>query len=100
MVKMKRLITENEEQAYRLCSPDSYGLTYENAAILLHCHLNTVWRRLNRLKVKAPQLFYNDFIRPKTPHTGNPNDCNAKGESVNSILRYHPSMDGDIKIKF
>ncbi|KKN21069.1 hypothetical protein LCGC14_0928950 [marine sediment metagenome] len=97
---MKRLITEQEEQAYRLCSPDFFGLTYENAAILLHCHLNTVWYRLNRLKAKAPQLFYDGFIRPRTPHTGNPNDYGAKGGSVNFVMSYHPSMDGDIKMKF
>jgi hypothetical protein len=97
---MERYITEQEEQAYRLCSPDFYGLTYANAAILLHCHLNTVWRALNRLKVKAPQLFYDGFIRPRTPHTGNPNDYDAKGQSINFVMPYHPSMDGDIKQKF
>lgn len=97
---MKRLITEDEEQAYRLCSPDFFGLTYENAAILLHCHLNTVWRRLKCLKVKAPQLFYGGFIRPRMPHTGNPNDYDVGGESINFVMSYYPSMDGDIKMKF
>ena len=97
---MKRVITEQEEQAYRLWSPDFYGLTYASAAVLLHCHLSTVWRTLHRLKVKAPQLFYNGFIRPRTPHTGNPNDYDAKGQSINFVMSYHPSMDGDIKMKF
>ena len=97
---MNRLITENEEQAYRLCSPDFYGLTYENTAILLHCHLNTVWRRLKQLKAKAPQLFYGGFIRPRTPHSGSPNDYNAQGENINLVLQYHPSMDGDVVMKF
>ena len=84
---MTRLITIKEEQTYRLCSPDFYGLTYENAALLLHCHLNTVWYRLNRLKKKAPQLFYDGFIRPRTPR------------SID-FVRYHPSMDGDVVMKF
>ena len=84
---MTRLITIREEQAYRLCSPDFYGLTYENAALLLHCHLNTVWYRLNRLKKKAPQLFYDGFIKPRTPRS-------------TDFVYYHPSMDGDIVMKF
>lgn len=97
---MNRLITEQEEQAYRLCSPDFWGLTYENAAILLHCHLSTVFRRLKQLKKRFPQLFYNGFIRPRTPHSGNPNDYNAQGENINLVLQYHPSMDGDVVMKF
>ena len=84
---MTRLITIKEEQTYRLCSPDFYGLTYENAALLLHVHLNTVWYRLNRLKKKAPQLFYDGFIRPRTPRS-------------TDFVYYHPSMDGDIVMKF
>ena len=93
---MTRLITEDEEQAYRLCSPDFYGLTYENAAMLLHCHLSTVYLRLKRLKVKAPQLFYKGFIRPRTPHTGNPNDYDNYGK----ILLYESWMDDKIIMKF
>lgn len=83
----QRLITEREEQAYRLCSPDFYGLTYENAALLMHCHLNTIYRLLKRLKIKAPQLFYGGFIRPRTPRS-------------TDFVYYHPSMDGDIVMKF
>ena len=97
---MKRLITEQEEQIYRLCSPDFYGLIYADAAVLMHCHLNTIYRALKRLKVKTPQLFYGGFIRPRTPHTGNPNDYDAKGKNINFVMPYHPSMDGNIKIKF
>ena len=92
---MKRLITVKEEQAYRLCSPDIYGLTYENAALLLHCHLNTVWYRLNRLKKKAPQLFYDGFIRPRTPK-----GYRNYGSRGTEFVRYKPSMDGDIIMKF
>ena len=95
-----RLITEREEQAYRLCSPDFYGLTYANAAVLMQCHLNTIFRLLQRLKVKAPQLFYNGFIRPKTPHTGNPNDYDTQGNQINSIMRYEDWMDSKIVMKF
>jgi len=84
---IKRLITIREEQAYRLCSPDFYELTYKNAALLMHCHLNTIYRLLKRLKQKAPQLFYDGFIRPRTPR------------SINFVY-YHPSMDGDIVMKF
>lgn len=86
---MKRLITVNEEQAYRLCSPDFYGLTYENAALLLHCHLNTVYRLLKRLKVKAPQLFYNGFIRPRTPRN-----------NAADMAYYESWMDIYVKMKF
>lgn len=93
---MTRLITEHEEQAYRLCSPDFYGLTYENAALLMHCHLNTIYRLLKRLKVKAPQLFYKGFIRPRTLHTGNPNDYNHYGK----MLSYESWMNNYIIMKF
>ena len=95
-----RLITEREERAYRLCSPDFHGLTYANAALLMHCHLNTIFRLLQRLKKKAPQLFYGGFIRPKTPHTGNPNDYDAQGNSINYIMRYEDYMDAEIVQKF
>lgn len=91
-----RLITIREEQAYRLCSPDFYGLTYENAALFMHVHLNTIYRLLKRLKIKAPQLFYSGFIRPRTPHTGNPNDYGNHGK----ILSYESWMDDKIIIKF
>ena len=96
----ERLITEREEQAYRLCSPDFHGLTYENAAVLMHCHLTTIYRLLKRLKVKAPQLFYNGFIRPRTPHSGNPNDYDVQGNNINSILEYKSWMDREIVMKF
>ncbi len=95
-----RLITDREEQAYRLCSPDFYGLSGENAAVLMHCHINTIYRLLQRVKKKAPQLFYNGFIRPKTPHTGNPNDYDDQGNSINNILCYESWMDSEIVQKF
>lgn len=84
---MTRHITHRQEQIYRLCSPDFYGLTYENAALLMHCHLNTIYYQLKKLKAIAPQLFYGGFIRPRTPR------------SVDFVY-YHPSMDGDIVMKF
>ena len=86
---MTRLITEQEEQAYRLCSPDFYGLTYTNAALLMHCHLNTIYLALKRLKVKAPQLFYGGFIRPRTPRN-----------NAADMVYYESWMDAEIKVKF
>ena len=93
---MVRLITHRQEQIYRLCSPDFYGLTYENAALLMHCHLNTIYYQLKKLKAKAPQLFYKGFIRPRTPHTGNPNDYDHHGK----MLSYESWMDSHIIMKF
>jgi len=86
---MTRLITIQEEQAYRLCSPDFHGLTYENAALLMHCHLNTVYRLLKRLKDKAPQLFYDGFIRPRTPRN-----------TAADLVYYESWMDNEIVMKF
>ena len=83
----ERLMIEREEQIYRLCSPDFYNLTYENAALLFHCHLNTIYRTLKRLKKRFPWLFYDGFIRPRTPRN-------------TDYVYYHPSMDGDIVMKF
>ena len=90
-----RLITEREEQAYRLCSPDFYGLTYENAALLMQCHLNTIYRLLKRLKAKAPQLFYDGFIRPKTPKGYKNYGCGG-----GDFLQYESWMDREVIHKF
>ena len=86
---MTRQITIQEEQAYRLCSPDYYGLTYANAALLMHVHLNTVYRLLKRLKAKTPQLFYDGFIRPRTPRN-----------TAADLVYYESWMDNEIKQKF
>jgi len=99
-MKLARLITEREEQAFRLCSPDFYGLSGEKAALLMHCHLNTIYRLLNRVKKKCPSLFYNGFIRPKTPHTGNPNDYDSQRNAVNYMMQYESYMDVEIVQKF
>lgn len=52
-----RLITIQQEQIYRLCSPDFYNLTYEQAGMLLGICAATVCRELCRIKKKCPSLF-------------------------------------------
>ncbi len=86
---MTRLISERQEQIYRLCSPDFYGLTYENAALLMHCHLNTIYYQLKKLKAIAPQLFYGGFIRPRTPRN-----------NAADMVYYESWMDAEIVMKF
>lgn len=90
-----RLITEREEQAYRLCSPDFHGLSGENAATLMHCHINTIYRLLRRVARKCPQLFYAGFIRPKTPK-----GYRNYGVRGADFLRYESWMDSEIAMKF
>jgi predicted DNA-binding protein (UPF0251 family) len=68
----RRMVTLNEEAAYRLCHHDFFGLTQQEAAQVLGIDQTTVTRRLRSLKDKAPQLFpilskntaaiYNRFI--------------------------------------
>lgn len=78
-----RQVTVFQEQCYRLCSPDFYGLTQWQAALLLHTDQSCVSRALQRMKKKLPMLFplYSIFPRKKN-------------------LRYENWMDNEIKIKF
>jgi hypothetical protein len=52
-----RLITVQQEQVYRLCSPDFYNLSYKHAGILLGICAATVYRELKRVKKRCPSLF-------------------------------------------
>ena len=52
-----RLITIRQEQIYRLCSPDFYNLTYEQAGMLLGISVPTVCKELKKIEKKCPSLF-------------------------------------------
>ncbi len=52
-----RLITVQQEQVYRLCSPDFYNLPYWAAGKLLGISAATVCLELKRIKKKCPSLF-------------------------------------------
>ena len=52
-----RLITEKEEQIYRLVSPDFFGLTYTNAAKLMHMGKDGIYYAIHRMRKKCPSLF-------------------------------------------
>lgn len=52
-----RLITERQEQIYRLCHPDFYNLSHKHAGMLLGISAITVYRELQRMKKKCPALF-------------------------------------------
>lgn len=54
---MKRLITEKEEEAYRLCHHDFGGLPTRRAAVRMNVSQREVQRLLENAKNKAPQLF-------------------------------------------
>lgn len=52
-----RLITVHEEQIYRLCSPDFFGLPYGAAAKLMHMTKSGIYNAMKRIKKKCPSLF-------------------------------------------
>jgi len=52
-----KLITEQEQRAYRLCHHEFEGLTVEQAAKVMKVHVATIYRLLDSLKQKTPQLF-------------------------------------------
>jgi len=54
---MKRVITEDEEQCYRLRHHKFAGLTTKETAKQMKIPIRKVQRILRNLKVKAPQLF-------------------------------------------
>lgn len=53
----KRLITERQEEALRLCHHDFGGLTQEEAAKIMEISQSAINDLLNRVKKVAPQLF-------------------------------------------
>lgn len=76
-----RQATIFQEQCYRLCSPDFYGLTHWQAALLLHTQRQAVSLALQRLKQKCPTLFPMYHRRHK-------------------MIRYEEWMSNQIKRKF
>jgi predicted DNA-binding protein (UPF0251 family) len=52
----KRLITEREEQAYRLCHPDFDGLPIDQAVTKMGISRKAILWLLNSVRHKAPQL--------------------------------------------
>ena len=85
-----RLITVQQEQVYRLCSPDFYNLTYEQAGMLLGICQATVYCELERVKKKCPQLF---------PLYHKPSNL-SMSRALNRSLYYQPWMDDKIIMKF
>lgn len=85
-----RLITVQQEQVYRLCSPDFYNLTYKQAGMLLGISNTTVYRELKRVKKKCPSLFPL-YHRP----SGLPMYV-----ALDRSLYYQPWMDDKIIMKF
>ena len=53
----KRIITERQEQAYRLCHHDFGGKTITEAAEIMGISQRAVSYLLNKLKKTSPQLF-------------------------------------------
>ena len=85
-----RLITVQQEQIYRLCSPEFYNLSYKNAGKLLGISAATICLEFKRMKKKCPALFPL-YHRP----SGLPM-CVALDRS----LYYQPWMDAVIREKF
>jgi predicted DNA-binding protein (UPF0251 family) len=85
-----RLITVQQEQIYRLCSPDFYNLTYKQAGMLLGICQATVYRELERIKKKCPQLF------PLYHKSSNL----SMSRALNKSLYYQSWMDDKIIMKF
>ena len=85
-----RLITVQQEQVYRLCSPDFYNLTYEQAGMLLGISETTVYRELERVKKKCPSLF---------PLYHRPSDLSMY-VALQRSLYYEPWMDSKVVMKF
>lgn len=55
--RTSRVISPEEEAAYRLCHHDFFGLTQRAAAQVLGVDRSVVAKRLISIKAKAPQLF-------------------------------------------
>ena len=77
-----RLITVKEEQIYRLCHPDFFGLTHENAAKLMHMSAQSIYWVMRRIKRKCPALCYGSHAH----------ECSTRS--------YQSWMDEYIMVKF
>lgn len=76
-----RRITIQEEQVYRLVSPDFFNLTYQQAARIMQMSKDGIYEVVKRVKKKCPSLF--PLYVPK-----------------HRMLRYEPDMDREIVMKF
>lgn len=85
-----RLITIQQEQVYRLCSPEFHNLTYKAAGKLLGICQATICRELKRIKKKCPSLF------PLYHKAGGLEMSRA----LNRSLYYQPWMDDKIIERF
>lgn len=85
-----RLISERQEQIYRLCSPNFYNLSYKHAGMLLGICAATVCRELKRMKKKCPALF---------PLYHRPSNL-PMYVSLQNSLYYQPWMDNKVIMKF
>jgi len=85
-----RLITERQEQCYRLCSPEFYNLSYKHAGMLLDICAATVMRELRKVEKACPSLF---------PLYHRPSDL-PMYVSLQRSLYYQPWMDDKIIMKF
>jgi predicted DNA-binding protein (UPF0251 family) len=76
-----RQITIQEEQVYRLVSPDFMNLTYQQAAKIMQMSKDGIYEVVKRIKKKCPSLF--PLCMPK-----------------HRMLRYEPDMDREVIMKF
>lgn len=76
-----RRITVQEEQVYRLVSPDFFNLTYQQAARIMQMSKDGIYEVVKRIKRKCPSLF--PLYAPK-----------------GRMLQYEPDMDREIVMKF
>lgn len=76
-----RRITVQEEQVYRLVSPDFFNLTYQQAAMIMQMSKDGIYEVVKRIKKKCPTLF--PLYIPK-----------------DRMLQYKPDMDREIVMKF
>lgn len=123
----KRIITERQERAYRLCHHDFGGKTITEAAEIMGISQRAVSYLLNKLEKTSPQLFPILTRRQKRIYdlwSGGESRCDIAKElgvtesTVNSIvncinkkygygvlrrgeiLSYDGSMDNNVKQKF
>ncbi len=125
---MKRLLTEQQERAFRLCHHDYQGLSQTEAAAIMDVDQTTVSRLLAKVEKVLPQFFpilskqevkcyHHLTVDGWTPvNIANQLEisvmavyltfqrCKAKGLSFpgphGKVLRYKPEMDNRVVNKF
>jgi predicted DNA-binding protein (UPF0251 family) len=84
IIMTRRVITERQEEAYRLVCPDFKGLSVKAAAKIMGVTPRQIWWLLQRVREKAPQL----FVRP------------GRDQRPDKIIKYDKSMDNKVVRKF